>query len=264
MLKINQVLNLTIEKLSQGSGGIGYFDSKAIFVPYTVPGDQVRVRVVEIKKKYGRGQLLEVIKPSSKRVFPPCLVFGKCGGCQWQMLSYQDQLNFKQEFLQRQVQYLSHKQNESVSLMPIVPSPQPLRYRRRLRLKVKGEKVGYFADSSHQFVEIEDCLLGQKGLVSYLREHLKSKRTSKIKTYEVDKDPISLNYSIRDLNLGIPSFTQVNPEVNRLLVETSGSWVRDGKLLVESSKWKLKKVQAFDMFPQTDHFEILSLFSKNT
>jgi 23S rRNA (uracil1939-C5)-methyltransferase len=384
MLKINQILNLTIEKLSQGSGGIGYSESKAIFVPYTIPGDQVKVRIVEVKKKYGRGQLLEVVTPSSKRVSPPCSVFGKCGGCQWQMLSYQDQLCFKQEFLQRQVQYLSQKQNESVALMPIVESPQPLRYRRRLRLKTSGQEVGYFADSSHKFIAIEDCLVGEEGLVSYLREHIASKETSKLKTIEVDKNPVSLKYSVRDLDVSDPGFTQVNPAVNQLLVKAVGSWVqdlnlpdsanvlelfcgqgnltfdlihhlpsnsqimaveineeaiieakarleklpslkekivfvqcdakefllnnqfnsysiilidpprvglssemmdqilkisqakyllyiscnlatwgRDAKLLVESSKWKLNKAQAFDMFPQTDHFEILSLFSMN-
>src|SRR4051812_26561964 len=89
-------LTLKIQDLARGGAGVSRDESgRVIFVPYTAPGDVVRVRITEEKKNYAQGELLEVVEPSSIRQKAPCPVFGRCGGCQWQHLPYELQFRTK-------------------------------------------------------------------------------------------------------------------------------------------------------------------------
>src|SRR5690349_20214142 len=83
------VIELIIQDLARGGAGVARDASgRVIFVPYSAPGDRVRVRITESKKNYAQAELIELLEPSSLRQQPPCPVFGRCGGCQWQHLPY--------------------------------------------------------------------------------------------------------------------------------------------------------------------------------
>ena len=88
---------VTIERLAFGGEGVGRVDGKVVFVPLTVPGDRVKVRIVSDHRRYERGELIEVLTASQDRTTPRCAVFGQCGGCQWQHISYAKQLVAKEE-----------------------------------------------------------------------------------------------------------------------------------------------------------------------
>src|SRR5689334_10187520 len=88
---------LEIDSLSYGPYGIGRLDGKAIMIPHTAPGDKVEVRVVEAKKRYAVGEAIHVLASSPLRQAPPCPYVGTCGGCSWQHLRYDAQLNAKQK-----------------------------------------------------------------------------------------------------------------------------------------------------------------------
>ena len=66
-----------------------------VFVPFTAPGDTVRVRLLEESKRYAQGELIEVIERSPIRIKSPCPVFGRCGGCQWHHIPYEVQWETK-------------------------------------------------------------------------------------------------------------------------------------------------------------------------
>src|SRR4051812_46602980 len=91
---------LRITDLSRGGAGVSRDPSgRVVFVPYSAPGDLVRVRIVEAEKRYAQGEILEILEPSVERQVPPCPVFGKCGGCQWQHLPYSLQWSTKSKGL---------------------------------------------------------------------------------------------------------------------------------------------------------------------
>ncbi|MBI5079812.1 MAG: TRAM domain-containing protein, partial [Chloroflexi bacterium] len=77
------ILNLTLTTMSNGADAIGRHEGKAIFVPFTIPGETTRVEIVEDKPTFARAKLIEVMSPSPDRVTPICKHFGACGGCQW-------------------------------------------------------------------------------------------------------------------------------------------------------------------------------------
>src|SRR5215210_4196095 len=92
----HQEITLDITDLSRGGAGIGRdSDGRAVFVPLTAPGDRVRARITEEKKRFAHAELLEVLTPSPERQAPRCAVFGRCGGCQWQHLPYELQWRTK-------------------------------------------------------------------------------------------------------------------------------------------------------------------------
>lgn len=96
-LKKGAEIELKIDSAAYKGKGIGKVDGLAVFVPNTAPGDLVKVRIIKKKKNYCEGKLLEVKDPSSKRIEPKCQHARNCGGCSWQHVSYEDQLDFKEE-----------------------------------------------------------------------------------------------------------------------------------------------------------------------
>jgi tRNA/tmRNA/rRNA uracil-C5-methylase (TrmA/RlmC/RlmD family) len=93
-------LELTVERLATGGDGVGRApDGRVTFIPFSAPGDRLRVRTTEARRRYLRASVIEMIAPGPSRVEPLCPVFGSCGGCSWQHLGYSAQLEAKSGIL---------------------------------------------------------------------------------------------------------------------------------------------------------------------
>ena len=155
------IIELTIESLAFGGNGIGRCDGKAIFVPLTAPGDEIRCRIGRDKGRWSEAELCEILTPAPERITPPCPVFGACGGCQWQFLPYPLQVAWKEriysDLLQRQAGI------PAAVIRPLVPAPTPYAYRSRAQLKcchsAQGFTLGFFRKGSHVVQGIEGCPL---------------------------------------------------------------------------------------------------------
>ncbi|MDK1028435.1 MAG: class I SAM-dependent RNA methyltransferase [Anaerolineae bacterium] len=154
-----QTLELKLDKLTYGGDALGRLeDGRAVFVPYGLPGEQVRVRLVQEKKNYARAELLEVINPSQDRISAKCKHYGECGGCHYQHLSYNAQLKAKTEILRDQLQRIGKIENPPVN--PMVACPNPWNYRSHMQFQLTGKgELGYVsADGSH-IIPISECHL---------------------------------------------------------------------------------------------------------
>ncbi|MEW5947792.1 MAG: 23S rRNA (uracil(1939)-C(5))-methyltransferase RlmD [Thermodesulfobacteriota bacterium] len=149
------IKTVTIERLVYGGSGLGRTDGKVVFIPFTLPGERVKARIEESKRHYDKGLLLRILAPSPRRIPAPCPHFGRCGGCQWQHIAYQNQLSFKEDIFRETLARIAHVAGEKI--LPILPSPAAFGYRNRVRLHVKGGRIGFFAAHSYEIVEIEDC-----------------------------------------------------------------------------------------------------------
>ncbi len=151
-------LRLKIDALAYGPYGIGRHNGRVVMVPLTVPGDEIEATIVEDKGNYAIGALAEIIVPAPARQQPPCPYVGDCGGCPWQMVNYETQLQAKQKSVADALRRIGKLEN--YELLPIVPSPEQYRYRRRIRLHVApGRRLGYHRLFSHQLIEIASCLI---------------------------------------------------------------------------------------------------------
>lgn len=108
--------NLLIEDYAAEGKCIARQDGKVIFIEGVVPGDRVDVRIIKSKKDWAEGVVVAFVEKASERVDPFCSHFGVCGGCQWQMLPYAKQLQFKQQQVEQTLQRIG-----KVALSPILP-----------------------------------------------------------------------------------------------------------------------------------------------
>lgn len=153
---------LTINSLSFGGNGVTRHDGRAIFVRGAVPGDVVDVRLTRDKKRYAEAEVVEIRQLSPQRCDAPCPVFGECGGCQWQMLPYSEQVVQKQRIFSDILQ--RHCNVSAELVMPLLEAPVAWNYRSRVQFKCRSGKtdrllVGFFRPSSHDVVDIDSCPL---------------------------------------------------------------------------------------------------------
>ena len=96
-VQAGKTYEVKINGLGSSAEGVGRIEDFTVFVPYALPEETVEVRIVEVKKSYAKGRLLRVLKASPERIEPKCAIYDKCGGCQLQHLSYEGQMQVKQQ-----------------------------------------------------------------------------------------------------------------------------------------------------------------------
>ena len=150
-----------IEKSVYGGDGLGRLaDGRAVFVPFTVPGEEVLVEITEDNRNFTRGQALEIHSPSARRAAPRCRHFGTCGGCHYQHLAYPDQLELKLQILTDQLQRLGGISNPPLS--GISPSRETWNYRNQVQLHLDAQgQPGYLDHTGKQVLPISECFLPQ-------------------------------------------------------------------------------------------------------
>ena len=122
--------NVVIEAVAAEGKALAKVDGAVLFVQFAVPGDIVDVKVTKKKKNYMEGFILRMVKPSEHRLEPFCKHFGVCGGCKWQPLPYEMQLQAKQQQVYDQLVRIGHLDVPEIS--PIVPSDKTTYYRNKL------------------------------------------------------------------------------------------------------------------------------------
>lgn len=154
---IGDTLNIRIEKIVPRGLGLAFAEGLTIFIPLSVPGDRLIVRIREIKKKTAFAEIVEIVEAGEQRITAPCKYFGTCGGCDFQQLTYKAQLDAKVEMIRDCLHRIG--KIEYKSEIPIIPSPQQFSYRSRARWHIDRDKkaMGYFARDSHHVIDIDSC-----------------------------------------------------------------------------------------------------------
>ncbi len=154
-----KTFDLLLEKYTYGGDAMGRLaDGRAVFVPFGLPGERVRVRLTEEKRGFARGELLEVLEASPHRIVPRCKHFGVCGGCHYQNLPYEEQLNAKTEILRDQLRRIGRIENPPVQRMAASPSPWNYRNHVQFHLTEDG-KLGYVRADVPTVFAIRECHL---------------------------------------------------------------------------------------------------------
>jgi 23S rRNA (uracil1939-C5)-methyltransferase len=169
-----EFLEVTIEKIVPNGYGIGHVDGLTLLVPLTVAGDKVRVSTGKRNGNLVFAQVENVLEPSPLRIEPGCKYFGRCGGCNFQQMPYEEQLKAKIGIIEDCL----HRIAKMEELPPIeITASEPWRYRSRANwhADTTNKKIGYFYRNSNKVCEIDDCPILIEPLqleLQGLRKHL--------------------------------------------------------------------------------------------
>ncbi|MGL1936160.1 MAG: class I SAM-dependent RNA methyltransferase [Fibrobacterales bacterium] len=223
---------ITIDSVATGGAGVGRLDGRAVFVPYTVPGDVCRVLAIKTKKRFIIAKLLEVVEPSAQRITPQCRHFTICGGCDYQHIAYDEQCRIKQQHI---VDALERIGKLSLSFVPDVVASKPWHYRNRARLQIttkKGKRfAGFNKDQSNELVGIEECPVLCEPLEAHVLTHdWQEYPRSNVRLFSDGSDVIQHDdmFSISLLNKKVFLSNRVFFQSNLELLPQMISYVIDG------------------------------------
>ena len=187
----NDLLTVTIEDIGHDGEGIGKVDGFTLFVKDAVIGDTVQAKIMKSKKQYAYARLEKVITPSPFRVEPKCAYHRQCGGCQIQALSYEKQLEFKEQKIRNNLIRIGGFAPEYVDerMEPIVGMEEPFHYRNKAQYPVGTDKdgnviTGFYAGRTHSIIANTDCALGVDTNKEILETILDYMRTNHVSAYD--------------------------------------------------------------------------------
>ena len=158
-LKQGDKITLVINNLGTNAEGVGKYGDYTVFVPFALPGETITCRIDFAKRNVAHATLLQVEKPSSKRVQPNCKYYGKCGGCSLQHADFDTENAFKHDLVCGNLQKLGKLQ---LDVAPTIAGTR-YAYRNKISLPVSGKagnvKIGMYKRGSHDVVQIDECLL---------------------------------------------------------------------------------------------------------
>lgn len=144
---------LSVEKVVYGGEGLCRHHTKVIFVPFTIKGELISAKITKSKKNFSSGECLRVIEKDPSRVEPLCPHFGFCGGCQFQHMNYQKQLETKTEILKENLRhFIDPLKIEIVGLKDYI-----WEYREHIKLSYKDGKLGYHGLYDKNIFELKMC-----------------------------------------------------------------------------------------------------------
>lgn len=226
-------ITLEIHDLSRGGPGVGRDGSgKIVFVPFSAPGDLLRVEIQEEDKRYSEAKILEILKPSSLRVEPPCPAYGKCGGCEWQHIPYSLQWSSKVKSLKHGLQRVNV--NPESAPWEEFPAEKIWEYRNRVQLRGFRNEIGFYERSSKRLVPIEKCWIARPELNAQIPD-TRAAGKDREREYKVELEVFPDGATTSTWNSGhsASGFRQVHDEQNKKLQDWVSTHLRENELLLD-------------------------------
>ena len=152
-----QLCRLVIDGYASDGAGVARLDGMVVFVQGGIRGEACDVRLTHVGRSALWGRVEEVVNPSPARIFPRCLHYTKCGGCQCRHMNYAEELEAKRIRVEDALRRLG---GAEIHVSAILGAEQVDRYRNKAQFPVaKGPRIGFYRPRSHDVIDVDDCLL---------------------------------------------------------------------------------------------------------
>lgn len=170
-MKVQDRLIVTIDALDHQGRGIAHLEGKTIFVYHALIGETVEIEVLTVKKRIVEAKVIQLLNSSKERIQSSCPYFEQCGGCDLLHMSYQKQLEYKENKVKEIMKKFAGIEGV---VEPIIANEKGFGYRNKVVFQVK-HKIGFYKKKSSEIVEIEKCLLlspKMNQILSIIRESI--------------------------------------------------------------------------------------------
>lgn len=185
-----------------GDGLARLHERFVVFVPFTAEGDRVRARITERKAQHARAEVVQLLQPGSARETPPCPYYARCGGCQYQHLTYAEEKRLKEN--QVREAFVRMGKMPDAPVLPIIAGENPYGYRNRITVHAEAGKIGFRSVNGRDLVDIQKCDLARPEVNAELAR-LRERR------------PADGHYSVRDPAIPPSGFFQAHHELGEEL-----------------------------------------------
>ncbi len=237
---------------------IGKYNGKVVFFPYGIPGEVVKARIIKDEKDYYRAEILDIIEPSFFRETPPCKLFSKCGGCNFQHVAYNYQIKLKEIVVMEQLKRIGGFENPEDFTNLTLKAENPYNYRNRADFSInKQNLLGFKIRGTHKFLHVEYCHIMHDEINKMLAV-LQGKRTKR-KTHnitirygintgtwliqpQIDIEEIETGQNFyterllgHEFTISAPSFFQVNTYQAEKLIQTVLNYItQEDKTVIDA------------------------------
>lgn len=223
-ISLGERLTVRIHDIAFGGEGVGRIGDFVIFVPFVLTGELVEAEIVELKKTFARASLVKVLEPSPERTEPKCPYFGDCGGCQYQHISYSEQLRIKHKQIRDLFERVGGFKKDVVET--VTGSPREYEYRNRIMVRsqwdkrIQGLHIGFIRYDNRMVIDVENCPISEPELNEQLTQvHRKPPHKGGIKVVLRKMPP--------DWEVPQDSFFQNNFFLLPALVETTRTFLKE-------------------------------------
>jgi len=198
-----ELAEVVIEKVIFGGDGLARLGQGfVVFVPFSAEGDRLRVRITERKAHHARAEIVEILSPGPAREAAPCSYYARCGGCQYQHLSYAEECRLKENQVREAFARVGKMPEANV--LPLIAAPKPYGYRNRITVHAEEGRVGFRSVNGRELVDIRECALARPEVNRELAR-LRSTRVA------------DGHYSVRDATVPPSGFFQANHDLRETL-----------------------------------------------
>ncbi|MEN2994288.1 MAG: 23S rRNA (uracil(1939)-C(5))-methyltransferase RlmD [Thermodesulfovibrio sp.] len=251
-------IEITLTGIAHLGEAIGKYNGKVVFIPYAIPGETVKAKIIKDEGDYLRAQIIEIIEPSFFRENPPCKLFGICGGCSFQHITYSYQTKLKEIVVMEQLKRIGGIENPEDLTNLTLKAENPYNYRNRADFSINRENLlGFKIRGTHRFLHVEYChIMHDKinKILSILQGKTPKRKTHNITIRygintgswliqpEMDTEDIETGqkfYNERLLGyefiISAPSFFQVNTYQAEKLIQTVLNYItKDDKTVIDA------------------------------
>ena len=213
-IKIDEIYETKITALENEGKGVCKVGGMIVFVPKTLPGEKVRIRITEIKKNFARGKIVEILNPSPKRLESKCPYYDECGGCNLRHQSTSENLIFKKEKVENALKRIG---KIDAKVDDVIPSLKDDNYRNKVSFKVENDNIGFYREGTYQLINIDYCLLVENEINDalvvvkrYLSNNENSIKTVTIKHSNAMSEILIDIYSLNDKDIKILDYLLTN------------------------------------------------------
>lgn len=155
-MKKNDIFEIEITGVTDEGDGVGRAEGMAVFVPYALVGERVRVLIIKVLKNYAAGKLLDIITPSPNRIKSRCEYFYQCGGCRFWNVEYSQELEYKRQKVEDCLRRIGKIE---VEVPKTIGCQEEWGYRNKGQFPVSCGGIGIYAQHSHRVIDIDRCII---------------------------------------------------------------------------------------------------------